>query len=69
MRMNTSVPSYYKQLKKDRTFIINKQAPACPTTHHDKEGYSFSEVSAWLLHYVHTEWCDGPYKPGPRGAP
>lgn len=57
------VPSYYKHTwKKDRTFIINKQAPARPTVLHNmiKRDILLSEVSAWLLQYVHIAWCDGP---------
>lgn len=41
-------------MNKNRTLIINKQAPACPSTQRDQEGCSSSEVSAWLLRYVHV---------------
>lgn len=70
MRMNThthtnldnltEVPFYYKHrffFFLNRTFIINKQAPARPSTHMTE---IISEVSAWLLHYVHIAWSDGP---------
>lgn len=65
MRMITSekyLPIINKHEKKDRTFIINKQAPARPTALHNmiKRDILLSEVSAWLLQYVHIAWCDGP---------
>lgn len=57
------VPSYYKQFKKDRTFIINKQAlhVLLHNMIETKRDILLSEVSAWLLHYVHiAAWSDGP---------